>query len=291
MKIEPRRTYKLPKSGVLKAADLAQFIQWVGSNLGFGVKFDGETRVEERADGSTLIDFRRPGPNGAPGPPGPNGPPGPLGLPGADGAGGPPGATPTTVGPDGDDGPDGAPYTAPGPDGPKGDKGEKGDDLPGPLGPRGEIGPTDHTPGPKGAPGAPGYVGYPGEPGTPGIDFTGDKTAIVTVSDGQHIGMIATESPRPYFVQRLTFSSGTRRILIPALFRGTIESDSLRVMALSTPGCGAYIEGDYVVIGAQESGGVVTVAGVRRGCGNWFYRDYTENQKRKNELFYSLAHA
>jgi len=126
-------------------------------------------------------------------------------------------------------------------------------------------------------------MGSPGDPG--------DKYAIVTVSEGRHVGMIATESPRPYFVERLTFSATTKSILIPALFRGTIEPDSLRVMALSVPCCGAYIKGNRVVIGAQESGGVVTVAGIRRGCGNWFYRDYTPEQKRKNDAFYSLAHA
>jgi hypothetical protein len=292
MKIEPKRTYKLPKTGVLKSADLAQFIRWAGSNIGYNVKFDGETKVEDRADGSTLIDFRRPGPTGSPGPasttPGPRGYPG---YPGADGAAGPPGETPTTVGPDGDDGPDGIPYTAPGPDGPKGDKGEKGDDLPGPPGPRGDIGPTDHTPGPKGAPGPQGYVGYPGEPGTPGLNYEGDKTAIVTVSEGRHVGMIATESSRPYFVERLTFSATTKSVPIPALFRGTIEPDSLRVMALSVAGCGAFIKGNRVVIDSQCRAGTVTVAGIRRGCGNWFYRDYTPEQKRKNDDFYSLAHA
>lgn len=271
--------YILPKSGVLKNSQLADFIRFMGRVLSYKVSFVDEPGFQERADGSTYIDLTGNHPAGPAGEEGMTGPVGGPGPPGGPGPAGPPSTTP---------GPPGPAQTTPGPPGPMptGPDGIPG--IPGTPGPVGPPGPDGGPQGPPGEPGDPGEQGPDGPVGPPGDP--GDKYAIVTVSEGRHVGMIATESPRPYFVERLTFSAGTRRILIPALFRGTIEPDSLRVMALSTPGCGAFIDGNYVVIGAQESGGVVTIAGVRRGFGNWFYRDYTEDQKRKNEAFYSSAH-
>ena len=271
--------YILPKSGVLKNSQLADFIRFMARVLSYKVSFVDEPGFHERADGSTYIDLTGNHPAGPSGEEGMTGPVGGPGPPGGPGPAGPPSITP---------GPPGPAQTTPGPPGPMptGPDGIPG--IPGTPGPAGPPGPDGGPQGPPGDPGDPGPIGSDGPVGPPGDP--GDKYAIVTVSEGRHVGMIATESPRPYFVERLTFSAGTRRIPIPALFRGVIEPDSLRIMALSTPGCGAYIEGNYVVIGAQESGGAVTVAGVRRGFGNWFYRDFTEDQKRKNDDFYSSAH-
>lgn len=272
--------YILPKSGVLKNSQLADFIRFMGRVLSYKVSFVDEPGFQERADGSTYIDLTGNHPAGPAGEEGMAGERGARGPTGGAGPAGEPGTTP---------GPKGVNQTTPGPPGPMptGPPGFPG--IPGDPGPAGAPGPDGGPQGPTGEPGDTGPTGADGPIGAPGDP--GDKYAIVTVSEGRHVGMIATESPRPYFVERLKFSSGTKRILIPALFRGTIKPNSLRVMALSVPGCGAYIEGNYVIIGAQESGGVVTVAGVRKGFGNWFYRDFTEGQKRKNELFYSSAHA
>ncbi len=272
--------YMLPKSGVLKASQLSDYIRFMGRVLGYKISFANEPGFQERADGSTYIDLTGSHPPGPDGAAGMAGSPGPTGPAGAAGPAGPPSTTP---------GPPGPAQTTPGPPGPMptGPDGIPG--IPGPPGPVGSPGPDG---GPQGPPGEPGDTGAPGPDGPQGPPGPpGDKYAIVTVAEGWHVGMIATESPRPYFVERLTFSATTKSIPIPALFRGTIEPDSLRVMSCSLTGCGAYIKGNRAVIDSQGRAGTVTVAGIRRGCGNWFYRDYTPDQKRKNDDFYSLAHS
>jgi hypothetical protein len=165
----------------------------------------------------------------------------------------------------------------PGPPGPPGDPGPYGPDGPDNLIP-GPPGPT----GPTGGPGPPGPGGAPGEPG--------DKFAIVEAG-GMFVGMAALEAPRPYFIERLTFKANESAVTIPALFLGTIEPASLRVMACNVPAVGVRIDGISVAISGKHSGGIVTVIGIRRGFDGWHFKDYTIDQKRNNDQFYNSAHA
>jgi hypothetical protein len=105
------------------------------------------------------------------------------------------------------------------------------------------------------------------------------------------VGMAALEAPRPYFIERLTFKANESAVTIPALFLGTIEPASLRVMACNVPAVGVRIDGISVAISGKHSGGIVTVIGIRRGFDGWHFKDYTIDQKRNNDQFYNSAHA
>ena len=131
-------------------------------------------------------------------------------------------------------------------------------------------------------------MGPDGTPGPPGEE--GDKFAIVE-SLGAFVGMAATEAPRPYFIQRLTFSGRNKSIVIPALLLGTVDADSVKVMSCSIPGLGARVVGNKVLIDAEnKERGTVTIAGIRRGFSDWYYLDYTERQRLTNNAFYASAH-
>jgi len=293
MKIKPQTTYKLPSHGVLKAADLAGLITWVGGHLGHRVQFLGATRTEERNDGSMLVDFRQLGPPGGPGPAGPPGSTGPTGATGSPGGYGPAGPTPTGPGPVGGFGPPGPDNTTPGPPGPLGPTGPAGAAGPaGPIGDTGDIGDMG-APGDPGAPGEMGPTGYPGPTGYQGARGpTGNKFAIVSMPDGSHRGMSALEAPRPYFIHRLTFKVKQKSAVIPRIFLGTVERKSLRVAACSVQGVGARIAGDRVQIDSPKGAAcVVTIIGIRRGLARWHYRDFSERQRLTNNQFYSAAYA
>jgi len=282
-----RKTYRLPKPGVLHAESLNDLIHWVGGILGYEVSFS-QAKPRENADGSQYVDFRQPGPKGADGPPGPPGNPG-SSPPGAN-APGPNGEE----GPEGDFGPDGPDNTTPGPKGPKGLIGLPGDNMPGPRGPTGPTGPANLMPGPDGDPGEPGPPGPAGPQGDPGEP--GDKFAIVEAGS-RFVGMAALEAPRPYFIHRLTFDlTGGRFVLIPQIYLDSIEPQSLRVMACSVPGLGLRIVGDTVEVSPSPSLKVspsqsLTLIGIRRGFSDWYFRDFTEKQRQTNNAFYSSAHS
>lgn len=279
--VQPLTRYRIPKTGFLKARTLADFIAYMGSVLGYTVKFTGDPTSHVRADGSTFVDISGNAAPGATGPPGANGP---------DGANGPPGDDSTTPGPDNTTpGPKGATPTSPGPIGPltPGPVGVPG--LPGPAGSPGPAGTPSGTMGGAGPPGPPGPVGADGPPGSPGPP--GDKFSIVNVARGINVGMSALEAPRPYFIQRLTFRTAKAGIAIPSLYLDTVEASSLRVMSCSVHGAGVKIEGAAVFIDSPTAGGVVTIAGIRKGQGAWHYRDYTEAQRLTNNQFYARAYA
>jgi hypothetical protein len=176
----------------------------------------------------------------------------------------------------------------------RGATGPPGTDQPGPPGPDGSPGPygpdgpPNLVPGPPGPPGPTGLPGSPGPGGLPGEP--GDKFAIVEAG-GMFVGMAALEAPRPYFVERLTFKANENAVTIPALFLGTVELSSLRVMACNVPAVGVRIDGLSVAISGKHSGGIVTVIGIRRGFDGWHFKDYSANQKRNNDWFYNSAHA
>jgi len=326
--------YRLPPKGVLKVESLNDFVMFMGKALNFNVHFDGATS-QVRADGSIYI--KGAGGEGGPGPKGPDGPSGPTGPPGSAGSNGMPGApggngaSPVApIGPDGDpgemgdQGPKGPAETEPGPKGPKGDPGPPGDDLAGPAGPPGEIGEPNTTPGPDGPPGPPGppgtpafEPGSPGDPGDPGTDGfssnglpgdpgppgtpgeAGDKFAIVTIPDGRHVGLHATEASRPWFLDEITFRVPFWRSVvtlpIDALFIGSIEPSSLCVIQTSASAIGAQIIGDSLRITASpfrlsSITGVITVAGLRRGFSDWHFKSFTADQLARNNAFYSAAY-
>lgn len=277
----PLNTYRLPKEGFLKASTLADFIAFMGAVVGYSVKFSDDPSSHMRADGSMFVDL-----SGA-GPPGPQGATGATGAPGAKGPDGP---NSTVPGPDNETpGPPGPTPTEPGPDGPltPGPTGIPG--TAGPAGPEGPPGPANSTPGPMGPSGPLGPQGPDGSPGPPGPD--GDKYAIVE-SLGAFVGMAATEAPRPYFIQRLTFNGNKKSIVIPSIFLGTVDADSVKVMSCSLPGVGARVVGNRVLIDTENKyHGTVTVAGIRRDFSDWCYLDYTERQRLTNNAFYSKAYA
>ena len=276
----PLNSYRLPKSGFLKASTLADFIAFMGSVVGYSVKFSDNPSNHVRADGSMFVDL-----SGA-GPPGPSGPSGATGAPGAPG---PPGPNSSVPGPDNETpGPPGPTPTEPGPPGPltPGPTGIPG--AAGPAGPAGPTGPANSTPGPMGPPGPLGPQGPDGSPGQPGPD--GDKYAIVK-SLGAFVGMAATEAPRPYFIHRLIFNGKKKSVVIPSIFLGTVDADSVKVMSCSLPGVGARVVGNRVLIDTENKyRGTVTVAGIRRDYSDWYYLDYTERQRLTNNAFYASAH-
>ena len=279
--VQPLTRYRIPKTGFLKARTLADFIAYMGSVLGYTVKFTGDPTSHVRADGSTFVDISSNAAPGATGPSGANGP---------DGADGPQGDDSTTPGPDNTTpGPKGATPTGPGPIGPL-TPGPPG--IPGTAGPAGAPGPAGSdsgTPGATGQPGPPGPRGEDGPVGGPGPP--GDKFSIVNVARGINVGMCALEAPRPYFIQRLTYRAAKTALTIPSIYLDTVERSSLRVMSCSVHGAGVKIEGATVEIDSPSAGGVVTIAGIRKGQGAWHYRDYTEAQRLTNNEFYARAYA
>lgn len=326
--------YRLPPKGVLKVESLNDFVKFMGRALNFNVNFDSATS-QVRADGSTYVTGA--GGEGGPGPKGPDGPSGPTGPPGSAGSNGMPGtpggngASPVApIGPDGDpgemgdQGPKGPPETEPGPKGPKGDAGPPGDDMLGPRGAPGPIGEPNIDPGPDGPPGPPGPPGTPafepgspgppGDPGGPGFTFPGlpgdegppgakgepgNKYAIVTIPDGRHLGLHATEASRPWFMDEITFKIPPLLayidLPIDAVYLGTIEPASLCVIQTSTPAIGAQIMRDRVRITVSafrlsSITGVVTLAGIRAGFLDWHFKSFTAEQMTRNNAFYSAAY-
>lgn len=290
------QAYRLPKNGLLRAEELNRLIQWVGGLVGYRTQFIGAKKVTEQADGSLYVDFRQIGPigpagaSGSGGSPGAPGPPGPEGPAGAD-LPGPPGGP----GNPGDYGPDGPDAPNPGPPGPK-VPGPPGSNLPGPPGPEGPGGEPNPDPGPPGAPGNPGAPGLPGDPGPPGEPGPpGDKFAIVAAG-GKFVGMAALEAPRPYFIHHLSTQANgaeTEMILpIDPQFSRVTQPGSLRLMSCNVPGLGLRLRGaDQVqILGTPPAGPlIIGVIGIRLGFADWYFRDFTEAQRRKNNHFYESA--
>ena len=162
--------------------------------------------------------------------------------------------------------------------------------LPGPAGPPGPYGPDGPA---QTLPGPPGPTGPPGAPGPPGPDGPtgepGDKFAIVAAGES-FVGMAALEAPRPYFIESIKVPANCSKVEVPALFLGTIEPNSLRVMSFSVPGIGARVKGSTVEIIGKHSGGIVSVIGIRRHLAWWHFKDFTANQMENNRQFYASAH-
>lgn len=174
--------------------------------------------------------------------------------------------------------------------GPSGPPGTDYPGLPGPPGPPGPDGPDGPT---QTLPGPPGPMGPAGEPGPPGpMGLTGepgDKFAIVEAGDS-FVGMAALEAPRPYFIEFIKVPANCSKVEVPALFLGTIEPGSLRVMSFSIPGVGLRVKGSTVGISGKHGGGTVSVIGIRRHLAWWHFKDFTALQKENNRKFYASAH-
>ena len=320
----PPATYTLPRArGAVKMRDFARIAAWLALRFRFQLSSGGMVASREVAGGGLFMRRDRTGPKGpqgdlgelgdpgAPGPPGENlpgerggpgfpGSPGPTGPMGDPGPKGPPGEDSTEPGPKGPKGPTGA---TPGPPGPAGNPGPAGVDEESPegdVGPPGGVGP----PGPPGPEGDWGFLGPEGPGGPPGPP--GDKTAILQLSEGRNVGLMAIECRDVLFedVIKVTLEPRTNYLWVnlDPIFVATCDRGSIVVTSalpdMPAPGLNVQFTSPgahSLIIRLQPQLRslrlVITVHGTRRGHANARARQWTVEQATRNEAFYARFHA
>lgn len=298
MKLQQPSVYRVPSSkGVVRMRDFARMAAWLALRFRFELRSDGMQSARETAGGGLFMRRDRPGPVGAPGAPGSTGPAGSDGIPGPDGSN-----VPGPRGPKGDSG-------APGPEGDPGEPSPPG--PPGPdstaPGPKGPAGTEPGDPGPKGPTGFPGPAGVDeespqGEPGPPGEP--GEKTAILQLSDGSNVGLMAMECQDVIFEDVLHFGVPAGRSVFPVaidfLFAAVCEPGSIRITSalpsVPVPNLSVELQPDLQIkirMPAQlrEIRLVITLHGTRLGHAAARQRIWTPAQAEQNAAFYARFHA